>query len=118
MASSRCACDNGLRSMAANLVAMADDVAEATAEGKRLLLLFHQNGCPYCNQLIEHNLAQKAIQEQMRAKLDVIAINMWGDRDVVDMQGQTQTEKQFAESLRVQFTPTLLFLNEQGAVIL
>ena len=95
-----------------------EDVAEASAEGRRVLLFFHQNGCPYCNLMVERNLAQRDIEEQMRRELDVISVNMWGDRPVMDMDGQEQTEKTFAASLRVQFTPTLLFLNEAGQVIL
>lgn len=94
------------------------DVAEAAQEQKRVLLLFHQDGCPYCNRLVEHNLAQKDIKQQMQANLDVIAVNMWGDRAVVDLDGVELTEKEFAAKLRIQFTPTLLFLDEQGKVIL
>ncbi|MCW8949808.1 MAG: thioredoxin fold domain-containing protein [Sedimenticola sp.] len=95
-----------------------EDVAEATAAGRRVMLFFHQNGCPYCNLLVERNLSQQAIEQQMREQLDVIAVNMWGDRSVMDLSGQEQTEKTFAAALRIQFTPTLLFLNETGAVIL
>jgi len=95
-----------------------EDVAEADTEGRRVMLFFHQNGCPYCNLMVERNLSQRDIAEQMRRELDVIGVNMWGDRQVTDMDGLEQTEKTFAASLRVQFTPTLLFLNEAGQVIL
>lgn len=95
-----------------------EDVAEAQEAGRRVMLFFHQNGCPYCNLLVERNLSQRDIEQQMRSQLDVIGINMWGDRTVTDFDGQEQTEKSFAASLRVQFTPTLLFLDEAGTVIL
>ncbi len=95
-----------------------EDVEEAQAAGRRVLLFFHQDGCPYCNLMVERNLSQKDIETQMRRELDVIAVNMWGDREVVAMDGNTYTEKRFAEQLRVQFTPTLLFLDESGQVIL
>jgi thioredoxin-related protein len=36
-----------------------EDVAAAAKDGKRLMLLFTQNGCPYCNALVERNLSQK-----------------------------------------------------------
>ena len=91
-----------------------EDVAEAAAEGKRLMLLFHQDGCPYCNALVEKNLAQKDIEETLKSKFDVIEFNMWGDREVVSVEGKTYTEKEFAKALNVQFTPTILFLTEQG----
>jgi len=91
-----------------------EDVAEAAAEGKRLMLLFHQDGCPYCNAFVERNLAQKDIEETLQSKFDVIEFNMWGDREVVSVKGKTYTEKEFAKALTVQFTPTILFLTEEG----
>ncbi|WP_260295438.1 thioredoxin family protein [Sedimenticola hydrogenitrophicus] len=95
-----------------------EDVAEATAAGRRVLLFFHQNGCPYCNLMVERNLSQRDIAERMRREFDVIGVNMWGDRAVTDMAGEELTEKGFAAALRVQFTPTLLFLDESGQAIL
>jgi thioredoxin-related protein len=95
-----------------------DDIEEAAQDGKRVLLLFHQDGCPYCNKLVETNLAQSDIERYVRDHFDVIAVNLWGDREVVTVDGETHTEKTFAASLRVQFTPTMLFFDEQGKVVL
>jgi thioredoxin-related protein len=95
-----------------------DDIAEAKAANKRVVILFHQENCPYCNALVERNLAQKDIEELMRSRFDVVAINMWGDRDVTDIDGQRLTEKALASALKVQFTPTILFFDEAGKTIL
>ena len=95
-----------------------EDVAEAAAEGKRLMLLFHQDGCPYCNAFVEKNLAQKDIEETLKTKFDVIEFNMWGDREVVSVNGEVFTEKNFAKALNVQFTPSILFLTEEGQLSL
>ena len=95
-----------------------DDLAEAAKAGKRIVILFHQNGCPYCNLLVERNLSQQAIVDYMKTYFDVVAINMWGDRDVATIDGHELTEKQFAEALKVQFTPTLVFLDETGEQVL
>ncbi|HIE55845.1 MAG TPA: hypothetical protein EYP90_11825, partial [Chromatiaceae bacterium] len=91
-----------------------EDVAEATRAGKRVLLYFYQDGCPYCARLLQDNFADRQIAQQTRKHFDVIAINMWGDREVTDIQGNTLTEKQFAARMRVQYTPTLVFLDENG----
>jgi len=91
-----------------------EDVAEAAAEGKRLMLVFHQDGCPYCNLFVERNLAQKDIEDTLKTKFDVIEVNMWGDREVISVGGEAYTEKAFAKALNVQFTPTVLFLTEEG----
>jgi thioredoxin-related protein len=95
-----------------------EDLGEATANNKRLLLYFYQDGCPYCERLVNENLAQKDIAEAMQASFDVIAINMWGDREVIGLDGKETTEKQFAVGHRVMFTPTLLFFDEQGGHVL
>lgn len=95
-----------------------EDIADAKQDGKRVLLYFYQDGCPYCAKLLDVNFTQKDIVDKTRQKFDVISLNMWGDREVIDHKGKTVKEKDFAASLRVMFTPTLIFLNEQGEVAL
>ncbi len=95
-----------------------EDIKEAAAAGKRLMIVFTQPGCPYCNALVERNLSQKEIEQKVRKHFDAIALNMWGDREVTFTDGQPYTEKTIAEKLKVQFTPTVLFFNEQGKIIL
>lgn len=94
-----------------------EDIAEATAEGKRVLLYFYQDGCPYCSKLLHDNFGDQAIAGKTQQHFDVIALNMWGDREVTGLTGESITEKKFAAQLKVQYTPTLLFLNESGRVI-
>jgi len=93
---------------------LSEDVAEAAAEGKRVLLYFYQDGCPYCARLLQDNFGNRRIADKTRRHFDVIAINIWGDREVTDFQGRVRSEKSFAAGLGVQYTPTLLFLDESG----
>lgn len=102
----------------ASFLNLRDDIAEARSNNKRVIILFTQDSCPYCHALVERNLAQKDIEAYLRKNFDVIAINMWGDREVVALDNQTQTEKQFAASLKVQYTPTILFFDEAGKTVL
>ncbi|VAX13895.1 thioredoxin SoxW [hydrothermal vent metagenome] len=95
-----------------------DDIREAAANGRRVMLYFYQDGCPYCARLINDNFTQRSIVEKTRKYFDVIAINMWGDREVSDLAGNRVTEKQFAKDARVMFTPTLLLLTEKGQLAL
>lgn len=95
-----------------------EDVYEATLAQKRLVLLFHQDNCPYCNLLVERNLAQKDIRDLLQEKFDVVALNLWGDREIVSIGGGSYTEKSFAAALKIQHTPTLLFFNEEGKAVL
>lgn len=93
-----------------------EDIQEARDAGKRLMLVFHQPGCPYCNAFVERNLAQKDIEETVKSNFDVIEINMWGDLEVIDVGGNEFTEKTFARHLKVQFTPTVLMYDQNGAI--
>ncbi len=95
-----------------------EDVAEARDNGRRVLLYFYQDGCPYCAKLVEENFHDPEIRDYVQSKFDGIALNMWGDREIVSIGGRDYTEKTFAEALKVQYTPTLLFLDEEGRVIL
>lgn len=97
---------------------LSEDVKEATQNKKRLMIYFHQDGCPYCAELVNTNFSQKDIVDYTRKHFEPLEINMWGDREVVSMSGKTFTEKTFAQHLKVWFTPTVLFFNEKGNVVL
>ncbi|MBI2296591.1 MAG: thioredoxin fold domain-containing protein [Betaproteobacteria bacterium] len=95
-----------------------EDIREAAAEKKRLLVYFGQDGCPYCRELMRVNFSQKDIVDKTRRHFNAVAINLWGDREVIWTDGKARSEKAFAAFLKVQFTPTLLFLDEKGNVAL
>lgn len=94
-----------------------EEVAEAARADKRVLLYFGQDGCPYCKKLMEVNFRQPDIVKLTRARFAPIAINIWGDLEVTWIDGRKMPEKEFARALNVQFTPTLLVLDEHGVVI-
>lgn len=93
-----------------------EDVRDAAREGKRLMVYFGQDGCPYCTALMQNNFTQRPIVEKTRRHFVAIALNIWGDREVQWTDGRKMSEKELARALKVQFTPTLLFLDEKGAV--
>lgn len=94
-----------------------EDVREAAREGRRVMLYFGQDGCPYCSELMRTGFTQQRIVERMKKDFVAVSINIWGDREVTWIDGKTMSEKDFARRLKVQFTPTLLFLDEKGAVV-
>ena len=93
-----------------------EDVADAARDGKRLMVYFGQDGCPYCKLLMVNNFSQKAIVDKTRRHFVAVALNMWGDREVTTLDGKAMSEKDFARAMNVQFTPTLLFFDERGKV--
>lgn len=95
-----------------------EDLDDATDNNKRLILYFFQDGCPYCEKLIKDNFEDPALVSKTRKYFDLVAINMWGDTEVLSFDGKNTTEKAFAKALRVQYTPTLLMMDEKGNVVL
>jgi thioredoxin-related protein len=94
-----------------------EDIADAARDGKRLLVYFGQDGCPYCTKLMVANFSQRRIVEKTQRHFVPIALNLWGDRDVTWLDGRTMSEKALGTSLNVQFTPTILIFDEAGKVI-
>src|SRR5260221_767761 len=94
-----------------------EDVAQAAREGKLLMVLFEQTGCPYCKELILTNFSQKAIADKARKKFLAISLNIWGDREVTWTDGKKFSEKGLAAFLKIQFTPTLVFFDERGGIV-
>lgn len=95
-----------------------EDIAEAAKSGKRLMVYFGQDGCPYCRELMRVNFSQQDIVEKARRNFNSVALNIWGDREVTWLDGRTYSEKAFAAMLKIQFTPTLVFFDEKGNVAL
>ena len=95
-----------------------EDIADAHKSGKRVMLMFTQDNCPYCSALVERNLSQRQIEATLKDKFDVIAINIWGDREMVGLDGKTYTEKSYSAAQKIQFTPSLFFFDEKGDTVL
>lgn len=94
-----------------------EDIADAAENNKRLVVYFWQPGCPYCDQLWRDNFADQKVVEEFRKSFDIVALNMWGDREVVSVGGNDYSEKTFAEVLGIKYTPTLLFFDENRKVV-
>ena len=94
------------------------DVKEAAGDGKRLMLYFWQDGCPSCRRMKETTFADPAIIKATRAKFVPVAINTFGERELVWTDGRRMREKELARGLGIRGTPTLLFLDEKGIEVL
>lgn len=94
------------------------DVREAAREGRRLMLYFWQDDCPYCRRLVATTLAERAIEERTRRHFVPVALNLFGAREVEWVDGRRMSEKALAQALQIRATPTVLFLDEKGAVAL
>lgn len=91
-----------------------EDVEEANAENKHVILFMELNGCPYCYKMVEENFRNAPYQAFIQENFDVIALNVKGDREVALNEETTATEKEIAEQLGVRFTPGLVFLDSES----
>lgn len=92
-----------------------EDLAEANAEGKRLLIMFEQRGCIYCTKMHEEVLVDPDIAALIAEDYFVVQMNLFGDVEVTDFDGTVLPEKEMARRWGVMFTPTFLFLPEEVA---
>lgn len=91
---------------------LGDDLAEANAEGKRLMLMIEQRGCIYCTKMHEDVYPLPEIADYITAHFFVVQVNMFGDVEVTDFDGEALSEKQMVRKWGMLFTPTILFLPE------
>ncbi len=88
---------------------LSEDLKEAADSGRRLVIIWEQRGCPYCKQTHEVNFRIPRIVDYVKNNFFVLQLNMWGDREVTDFDGEVTTEKRLARKWRVLFTPTFQF---------
>jgi thioredoxin-related protein len=101
-----------------SLLDFKDEMAEAAREGKRVMVYFGQDGCPYCKALMKANFGPGPIADKTQRHFVAIAVNIWGDAEATWLDGQRLSEKALARKLNVQFTPTLMFFETDGALLL
>ena len=95
------------------------DIQEAKEDNKKgLIVYFGQKFCAYCKAHLERNWGQEDIVKYTRKNFDVIAINIKGQRPVVDLDGKIYTEKSFAAFKETNFTPSVIFYNTNGKEVL
>jgi thioredoxin-related protein len=95
-----------------------EEAADAAKQGKRLMLYFWLEGCPYCERMTRQTFRDPAVLERLKRGFVPVAVNVRGDRDLVWTDGATLTEKQLAPTLKVRGTPTMIFLDAKGAIAL
>lgn len=91
---------------------MAEDLAEAGDEGKRMLVIFEQRGCIYCTKMHEEVFPDPEIAALLNERYFVVQMNLFGDVEVTDFDGTTLSEKEMARRWGVMFTPTMMFMPE------
>ena len=97
---------------------MSEDVEEAKEEDKHVMLFMTLKFCPYCTKMLKNNFVEGAkLQPYIQENFDVIGIDIKGSKEITVNEDLTLTEKEYAKYVNVQYTPTLLFLNQKNEIV-
>ena len=88
---------------------LSEDLAEANEEGKRLMIIVEQRGCIYCKKMHEEVFSIEEIANYIDENFFVVQINMFGDVEVTDFDGEALPEKDMVKKWGALFTPSILF---------
>ena len=91
---------------------LTEDLDEANAEGKRLMLMVEQRGCIYCKKMHEEVFSIPEVAQYIEDNFFVVQINMFGDIEMTDFDGTALAEKDMVRRWGVLFTPSIYFLPE------
>lgn len=88
----------------------------AKEEGKKgLLIMFEMDECPFCKRMKKTILNRSNVQDFYKENFRIISIDTEGDLELVDFNGETTTQKDFAlKQFRVRATPVYLFVDLEG----
>lgn len=97
----------------------ADELDLAREEGKKgIMIFFEMDECPFCHYMKENVLNQPEIQEYYRKNFLLFTVDIEGDIEITDFEGNTMSQKDFAfEKNRVRATPVIAFYDLQGKPI-
>ena len=88
---------------------LADDLEEALDEDKILMIKFDQKGCIYCEKVALEILSEPAINAYVREHFVVVQLDIYGGREVTDLNGDTRAENEMSRKWGVIFTPPFIF---------
>jgi thioredoxin-related protein len=88
---------------------IAEDLAAATAKGKRFAILWGLKGCPYCKKMHDVHFQDAGIVDYIKARFDIIHLNTIGAKEVTDFDGKKLGEKAFGQHYGIRTTPSVQF---------
>ena len=98
---------------------LAEELDKSGAEGKQgLMVLFTTEGCSYCDAFIRTSLGDSGIASIVRQNFISVGMEIFDDSGMTDPSGVSISVKKFAKREGVEFSPTLLFYDNDGERIL
>lgn len=96
-----------------------EELQTARDAGKSgILLMFEMDECPFCHRMKQTVLNRSDVQDYFKQHFLIFPVDIEGDIEVVDFDGNSTTQKDFAfEQHRVRATPVFGFFDLQGEPI-
>ncbi len=96
-----------------------EELATAKAEGKKgVMIFFELDECPWCHRMKTTVLNQPVVQEYYRKNFKIFTVDIEGDIEMVDFQGNTTTQKDFSfKQYKVRATPVIGFFDLEGEMV-
>lgn len=97
---------------------LTEELEIARDEGKKgVFVFFELSDCPFCHRMKQTVLNQPEVQAYFKSHFHSLAIDIVGDIEIVDFQGNDTTQKEFAQAHRVRATPLLAFFDLDGNLV-
>lgn len=93
---------------------MQEELALACAGKKLLVIMYEQEGCPFCWKMRRDVLSRKDAQDYYKARFHVIPMDIRGSLDTLDFTGKAMTQKDFSIQQNVRLTPVFIYYDETG----
>jgi thioredoxin-related protein len=95
---------------------LAEELANAREQGKSgVLIMFEMDECPFCHRMKTTVLNQVAVQDYYKQHFLILPMDIEGDIEITDFQGNTLKQKDFAfKQFRVRATPVFAFFDLDG----
>ena len=96
-----------------------EELELAQEQGKSgVFLFFEMDDCPFCTWMKQNVLNQRSVQEYYREHFLNFVVDIEGDIEVVNFDGQAMAQKDFAfREHRVRATPVILFIDLEGNTV-
>ena len=93
-----------------------EELKSAREQGKKgIVLFFEMDECPFCQYMKGNVLNQPTVQDYYRNNFLLFSVDIEGDVEVVDFEGETMSQKDFAfKKNRVRATPVIAFYDLDG----
>lgn len=88
---------------------LGEDITSAAAKGKRFAVLWGLKGCPACKTMHEVHFADTQLVDFIKARFEIVHLNILGAREVTDFDGRKWGEKAFSQLYGIRGTPSIQF---------